>query len=204
MPRKSKVIAVSLDKGVEEEKPKTEAEQMTALVNEVKAEEPTVEMIGEPVLPISEEDEKLVVVKKTRAKRGTSKEPVKESVPEATPTKKPRAKRASRTPPPVETVSVPEVPVVESVSVPEASVSKAKEKVACPGCGKEMSAKTLKYNHVHSCRASKGADANPEPNAQTIPEEVIEQEVQKRIQNNRKAKLDQRRQAFESLIVNAF
>jgi hypothetical protein len=191
MPRRSKIIAVSLDppEPVQEQKEETEAEQLTKLVEEVKDEKPV-------VIDDDKADEEVVVVqKKTRAKRSTSKE--------EKPPKAPRPKRASKATP-VEAEMVPPIePVLPVVEEPVEPVKMKKiiEKATCPDCGKNMSLKTLKYNHVYSCPSKKAEPANTTVN---IPEALIEEEVAKRMTNNRKAKLEARQEKFNKLLVEAF
>ena len=108
---------------------KTDAQEMTELVNEIKVDE-------EPAVTCEVEDNPNPVAKpKSRAKRA-AKKPA-EVEPEV-----PEAKGASP------------LPVVEPVEEPQ-QVEKAEEhddgnwtkvesKVACPDCGKQTSAKTLK------------------------------------------------------------
>ena len=128
MPRKAKVHAVPVEQG-EESKPeglvvagdvevKTEAEQLTDVINEVKAD---AEEVVEPVV-----------------------EPVAE--PKAKPKAKAKAKAKAEPPPEV----TPE-PVVEAAPALVEEAAKA----SCPDCGKQMSAKTLKYSH--KCTTAKVA-----------------------------------------------
>ena len=95
---------------------------------------------------------------------------------------------------------VPQVEYVEPVE--PVKMKKQIEKVACERCGKQVSAKTLKYNHVHSCPKAK--EQSQESPAVNIPEELIEHEIRKRMQKNRQSKLEQRQQKFDQLLVNAF
>ena len=99
MPRKAKITAVPIDaqpdqtlEQVAQEEPKTEAEQMTDVINEVNVSEST----------MSNEDEAEVV----------------------TPKQEPEQKGQD-------------------------------PKVACPDCGKKMTAKTLKYSHGPNCVINK-------------------------------------------------
>jgi ssDNA-binding Zn-finger/Zn-ribbon topoisomerase 1 len=104
--------------------------------------------------------------------------------------------------PPIE----PALPVEEEKPVEPGEPVKMKkvaEKATCPDCGKNMSAKTLKYNHQFVCK-SKKAESEPVNATVNIPEALIEEEVQKRIKNNRQAKLEARQQKFDKLLVEAF
>ena len=135
MPRKAKVQAVPVEQADQREgllvagdvEVKTEAGQLTDVINEVNAD-------ADEVADAPEEVPVLTV-------------PVAEPV-EA----KPKAKRTSKAkakaePPPEVTPS----PVVEEAAPARVEDAKA----SCPDCGKPMSAKTLKYSH--KCVKSKVA-----------------------------------------------
>ena len=166
MPRKAKVHAVPVEQG-EESKPeglsvagdvevKTDAEQLTDVINEVKADaDEVVEPVAEPVV-----------------------EPLVEPV-EAKPKAKPKAKAKAK---PEQPPEVTPPPVVEAAP---ARVEDAK--ASCPDCGKQMSAKTLKYSH--KCTTAKVA-----PVATSRIVEIVEDEVEKRF-NNRRAERTARREA---------
>jgi hypothetical protein len=110
---------------------------------------------------------------------------------------KPKRKAAARKPKvePVEPViEQVEEPVIESPKVEQSKKVKTLELVKCDKCNKEMTKRTLRYDHPKTC---KGAPINREDipvqkrtKAPTkvveptiIPEDVIENEVKKRIQN---------------------
>ena len=128
MPRKAKITAVPIDaqpdqtlEQVDAQEPKTEAEKMTDVINEVNVIEST----------LSNEDESSIQkAPKARAKRVSKKEAV---------------------------MTEPEVEVTSSFDEVQAEVVMPKQepyvepKVACPDCGKKMSAKTLKYSHGPNC-----------------------------------------------------
>ena len=124
MPRKPRITAVPIEheegivlaQGASEEK--TDAEQMTEIINEVKEERP------EP----------------------------QEAVSDAVVEVKPKAKRASRAKPKEEPVV--EVPREEPKEEPK-DEQKNDDKVTCSDCGKQMSAKTLKYSHGPNCNSKK-------------------------------------------------
>jgi hypothetical protein len=134
MQRTSKIVAVPVDEPVVEtveelapEVIKTDAEEMTNVINELNTDD-------QPVA-----------------------EPVAETVAEPKPKRAPRAKAPSRKKvkePEAEVVAVEsslEATTVE-VTVPEVKpAAVVKDKVVCPDCGKEMSAKTLKYSHAPKC-----------------------------------------------------
>ena len=137
MPRKPRITAVPVEQVQPEEglvvarDEKTDAEQMTEILQEVKEE-------------------------------------LREAVPDAPVVVKPKAKRASRAKPPVGVPGTKEEPAKEELKE-EAKEEEPKEepkeeakeehkgddKVGCPDCGKQMSAKTLKYSHGPNCSSKK-------------------------------------------------
>jgi len=199
MPRKAKIVAVPVDVSVEQPveeaaapEDKTDAEEMTNVINEIKTvdEQPVAEPVAETVVE----------------------EPVAEPVaePKAKPKRAPRAKAPSR-----KKVKEPEAEVVAVepsldetsvvVAVPEEKpAAVVKEKVACPDCGKEMSAKTLKYSHGPNCVVKKKQAAEQPTEAPTISEEVIEDLVQKRLTNVRQERLAKKQAMMEKLVSSAF
>ena len=173
MPRKAKVQAVPVDPAVEDSQPeglmvarevveeKTDAEQLTDVINEVKAEAtvaPTPEVEVEAEAPVEA---------KPKAKRA------------------PKAKAKAVAP--VEDTPPPVVEVPPAIPVAEAKVEEAK--VACPDCGKQMSAKTLKYSH--KCSTAKAVPA--ETTSRIV--EIVEDEVEKRM-SHRRAERHARREAM--------
>ena len=85
--------------------------------------------------------------------------------------------------------------------------AKASEKVSCPDCGKQMSAKTLKYSHVPHCLVKKQKETHgqPEPVANaTITDEMIEQEIEKRITNRRAGRMVKCQKDLEKPVAGAF
>ena len=129
MPRKPRITAVPVEAPVEEglakawgDEAKTDAQEMTELVNEIKVDE-------EPAVTCEVE-----------------------SAPNPAAKPKARAKRAPKKPFEVEPVDEPEAveepQQVEQAEEPdEGNWTKVERKVACPDSGKQMSAKTLKYSH---------------------------------------------------------
>jgi malonyl CoA-acyl carrier protein transacylase len=173
MPRKAKVHAVPVEQGEElkqeglvvagDVEVKTEAEQLTDVINEVKADaEEVVEPVVEPVL-----------------------EPV-----EAKPKAKPKAQAKAKPEPPPE-VTPP--PVVEAAPARVDDAAKA----ACPDCGKQMSAKTLKYSH--KCTTVKAT-----PVATSRIAEIVEDEVTKHLTNRRAERMAHREAVVEKLMQSAF
>jgi len=177
MPRKAKVQAVPVeqaDQGVEDQRGgvevKTEAEQLTDVINEVKA----------------EVEEAVVLTQKVADQR----EPVVEPVVEPKPKAKPKAKAKAKAVPPHEVM--PEPVVVEAAPAVD-EVAKA----SCPDCGKQMSAKTLKYSH--KCTTAKVA---PVVTSRIV--EIVEDEVEKRFYNRRAERAARREAVVEKLMLSAF
>jgi len=212
MPRKSKITAVPVDQpeglivASTQEDEKTDAQEMTDIINEVKSDEaPNVDV---PQASLEPETSSRTPVVKAKPKRAS------------------RAK-AKALPEPVVEVHQPTLDeVVAEVELPkeEPKDAKAVEKVTCPDCGKQMSAKTLKYSHVPNCLAKKNQlrsdwsdavqvareakDAGAHGNVvdffsalDQVPEDVLEQKYVERKASSRLAK---REKALEKLINNAF
>ena len=201
MPRKAKIVAVPVDAPVEETveqvaapEDKTDAEEMTSVIQEIKT-------VAEPVA-----------------------EPVAETAAEPKPKRAPRGRAPSRKRVKELDAEVVDVePTLEETAVEvtlpeEKPAAVVKDKVACPDCGKEMSAKTLKYSHAPNCVIKKKQSDeqpaavvpdrrrdSPEGN---ISEELIEELVQKRwdnVSNNlRRERLARKQAMVEKLIAGAF
>jgi hypothetical protein len=87
-------------------------------------------------------------------------------------------------------------------------------KVACPDCGKQMSAKTLKYSHVPNCTAKKaaaGAAETQSPREEArksfrdqVTDDMIEYEIEQRLTNRRAERAVRRQAMVDKLIANAF
>ena len=178
--RQSEIIAIPVGQEEEvasggDEEVKTEAQEMTEIINEVNVEpdEQTVE------------ETQFVEVSKPKAKA--------------------RAKKAPTKPPefvePVVEVSTSLDEVVADVHLPTADELKMETKVSCPDCGKQMSAKTLRYSHGPNCVARKPKQCDFDPN---VTEEVIENGVQKRLHNSRAQRPGRRQETVEKLTQNAF
>ena len=132
----SKIIEVSLDNtslSFEDNEPETEAQEMDKVIDEIKT-EPQPEPQPEPELQSIQEEPKAKAKSKPRAK--------------------PKAKLVKPVEPvePVEEVK-PEPELQSIQEEPKAKAKKKAELVECPDCKKQLSAKTLKYNHVHNCPA---------------------------------------------------
>ena len=193
---------------MDDDEVKNDVQHMTDIINEVNA----------PVITHSVEDKKegLCMVQL---------ESVQEEDQIETPivVTKAKAKRASKAKPAV--VVEPEVEVTASLDEVEAVITlplpeelKVDTKVACPDCGKQMSAKTLKYSHGPNCLVKKQkqgvftqkvADQRDDEVAReqidkSVFEEVIEHEVQKRLHNTRACRAVHRQEMVEKLMQNAF
>ena len=95
------------------------------------------------------------------------------------------------------------------VAVPEEKpAAVVKDKVACPDCGKETSAKTLKYSHAPNCVIKKKQRDEQPVAAPAVSEELIEELVQKRhdnVTNNlRQQRLERKQAMMDKLISGAF
>jgi hypothetical protein len=130
MARKPRITAVPVEQVQPEEglmvardvpDEKTDAEQMTEIIQEVKEE------------PNAEEQ--------------------KEAVSDTHVVAKPKAKRASRAKPKEEPVKEAEKEEPKKEELKEEP--KGEDKVECSDCGKQMSAKTLKYSHGPNCSSKK-------------------------------------------------
>ena len=194
MPRKSKITAVPVtDHDVEglvrawgDDEENNDAEQMTDIINEVKViEEPTDAL---PQAPQVEAEAPIVEAPKAKAKRASRAKPKEE----------PQVDTNSSLD---ETQVVVTIPTQEEEAKTEA---KTDAKVSCPDCGKQMSAKTLKYSHVPNCPAKKQQQSPRELPASSIMEEVIENEVQKRMNNKRAERAARREEMVQKLMQNAF
>ena len=96
------------------------------------------------------------------------------------------------------------VEVQPEVESPKEEV-KEDAKVACPDCGKKMSAKTLKYSHGANCATKKppretSVSDNDNGVVQRVTDEMIEDEVQRRM-NSRRSDRAVRREAMVSKLV---
>ena len=184
MPRKPRITAVPVDAQEEEglarawpEEAKTDAEQMTDIINEVK-------VVDEPDNLLALADEPAVPVEKPKAKRA------------------PRQAKAKVVPQVVEVQPTLEE-VTAEVELPSDS-AKADAKQSCPDCGKQMTAKTLKYSH--SCPAKKQAQPERAPERQTADpaEELMEWQVQRCISSRRAERAARREEMVSKLMQNAF
>ena len=206
MPRKSKVTAVPVSEHPEEglarawgdNEGKTDAEQMTDIINVVSVSKEPDDALPEAPLVEAEAP----VAPKAKASRAPKKAPVsvEPEVDVTIPTQEDEAK----------TVLTQQVTDQREAKTEAKTEAKSESKVSCPDCGKQMSAKTLKYSHVPNCVAKKQNDALPKaPPSQarqreSVMEEVIENEVQKRLQNRRSERAARREEMVQKLMQNAF
>jgi hypothetical protein len=140
---------------------KTDAEQMTEILQEVK-EEPKV-AVSDAVVEV-----------------------------------KPKAKRASRAKPKEEPVL--EEPKEEPKEEVKEEV-KIDDKVACPDCGKQMSAKTLKYSHVANCTSKKQNTKRVITQGDDDKEAITEAMIEHHIRTRSRAERATRREAMMNKLV---
>ena len=199
MGRKAKIVAVSIDKEEEvapqvDEEVKTEAQLMTEIINEVNAPEGLC-LVQEEEVPaapslagmqpvVEDQGETPVVVAKAKAKRVSKAKPIVTAAP-------------------VEHEVV-DAEVVEPVVVEP----KVDAKVACPDCGKQMSAKTLKYSHGPNCSSKKQKQGDEEESTKT---DIVRNPLTEAILDNwketrctRAARAVRRQEMVDRLIQNAF
>ena len=176
----------------------------------------------QPVLTLSASDQReegLVVAmdEKTDAEQMTEilqevKEEPKVAVSDAVVEVKPKAKRASRAKPkeePRKEEPLEVEPIEEQILTPEPKEeARIDDKVACPDCGKQMSAKTLKYSHVANCVTKKQKTKTEKTDEQQYPtqvgeitEELIEHHIRTR---SRAARALRRETMMNNLVQSAF
>ena len=192
MLRKARITAVPVEQeqqGVSEDtvEQKTDAEQMTDIINEVNT---TPESDAPPL--------------------NAEEEVAAESLPDGGQTKakpKARAKRAPSRGPSVrlkhnviEPEPEPEPEVQAELPVEEVKVD---AKVECPDCGKMMSQKTLRYSHGPNCVAKK-QKTTTEDNLQSASDDWVEHEVQRRLYGRREERATRREAMVAKLVQNAF
>ena len=187
MPKKKNVVSLSDIKAAEEDTVESNNDERNQITEAIKEEE----SLNPPVVdqPIEEV--------KTKPKR------------------KPAAKKAKV----IEEESVVVEPVLEPVvEVKEEPAKKVKtlELVKCEKCSKEMTKRTLRYDHDKTCKGApikredipvqKRAKKTNSPKQQQtlpqtiIPEHIIEQEIKKRIQSSLQDRVQQRMKLKEERI----
>jgi Zn finger protein HypA/HybF involved in hydrogenase expression len=193
MPRKTKITAIPVEAPEEglarawTEEAQTDAQHMTDIINEIKVADTEVKPeVEQP----AEEQRVEVKPKRTRSTKAKTVEPQIEVTP-----------------------AIEEVQV--EVELPQEDVKAEPAKVTCPDCGKQMSAKTLKYSHVPNCTARKaaaGAAETQSPREEArkslrdqATDDMLHYEIDQRLLMNRRAERATRRQAMvDKLIANAF
>jgi predicted RNA-binding Zn-ribbon protein involved in translation (DUF1610 family) len=186
MPRKTKVTAIPVeapDEGLVRALPtdddKTDAQQMTDVINEVR------DSVDEQPLNMVEP----------------------EPVVEAAPKKKRAAPKKAKAPEPEVKVESTINETTVEVQMP-AERAKRDAKVSCPDCGKQVSSKTLKYSHVPNCTAKKQTMTPREEvvrdDRRVVQEDMIEYEVQQRLTNRRAERAERRQEMVNKLMQNAF
>ena len=167
MPRKPRITAVPVEQVQPDEglvvasNEKTDAEQMTEILQEVQQE---------------------------------PKEEPKETVSAAPVVVKPKAKRASRAKPKEEPGK--EEQKEEAKEEPKEE-HKGDDKVGCPDCGKQLSAKTLKYSHGPNCSSKKpktNTDKKEEQRPTIQREEITEELIERHIRTRQRAERATRRE----------
>jgi hypothetical protein len=116
----------------------------------------------------------------------------KEAVSDAPVVAKPKAKRASRAKPkeePAKEEPAKEEQKEEPKKEEPKEEPKGEDKVDCPDCGKQMSAKTLKYSHGPNCSSKKpnkkADERQPTIQREEITEELIEHHIRTRTRADR-------------------
>ena len=181
MPRKAKITAVPIEQPVQEQASVVEA----ISDNKTDASDVIHEVNVQDQIQQSEVEQPV--------------EPVEQKTPQA------KAKRAP-------TKRVPAAAAIdEAQAETTAPKEEAKEdvKVACPDCGKKMSVKTLKYSHGPNCVAKKPSQESSvsdhiQSAVQSVTEEMIESEVQRRIDSKRTERGARREAMVNKLMQEAF
>ena len=194
MARKAKITAIPINKEEEvaqqvDEEVKTEAQLMTEIINEVNAPEGLCLVQDEEVPVIEDQVETPVVVAKAKAKRVSKAKPIVTAAP-------------------VEHEVVDAEVVDAEVVEPVVVEPKVDAKVACPDCGKQMSAKTLKYSHGPNCSSKKQKQGDEEESTKT---DIVRNPLTEAILDNwketrctRLARAVRRQEMVDRLIQNAF
>ena len=114
---------------------------------------------------------------------------------------KPKAKRAPRAKAKAEPEAVP----FEAPDEPQEAERRAvADKVECPDCGEQMSSKTLRYSHAPNCAAKKKRQEEHQDVTPSVTDDMIENEVHKRLTNFREERVARKQKAIQNLIANAF
>ena len=191
MPRKAKITAVPVEQVfthmvADQMELKTDAEQMTDIIKEVN----TAPQSDATLLNAEEE---VVEQPKARAKRSPSRGP---SV-------RLKHKVIEPEPEPVLTLQVSDQREPEVQAELPVEQVKVEAKVECPDCGKMMSQKTLRYSHGPNCVAKK-EKPQQEDNTQSVSDDWVEHEVQRRLYGRREERATRREAMVAKLVQNAF
>ena len=191
MPRKAKITAVPVEQVfthmvADQMELKTDAEQMTDIIKEVN----TAPQSDATLLNAEEE---VVEQPKARAKRSPSRGP---SV-------RLKHKVIEPEPEPVLTLQVSDQREPEVQAELPVEQVKVEAKVECPDCGKMMSQKTLRYSHGPNCVAKK-EKPQQEDNTQSVSDDWVEHEVQRRLYGRREERATRREAMVAKLIQSAF
>ncbi len=166
---------------------------------------------------IKKEEESNNIIVKEKPKRSKK---VKE---ETNITEKPkRSKKVIKTEIPVETeIEIEEEvkpieeekPIVEEKPKKETK-TKVVELIKCPDCGKDVNKKTLRYSHQKTCNKGVPREDIPVKRRATeekkkeevinITKDVIEEEINKRINNQREIKIKQKEEKIKKLASKIF
>ena len=209
MGRKAKITAVPIDQEeeiaqqVDDDEVKNDAQHMTDIINEVNAPlvtEQEEDQIDTPAAP-SLAGMQPVVVAKAKAKRASKAKPAAPSLAGMQP--------VVVVEPEVEvTASLDEVEAVITLPLPEEL--KVDTKVACPDCGKQMSAKTLKYSHGPNC-SSKKQKTNTDQKEEESQPNIVRNPLTEALLDHwkeqkctRAARAVRRQEMVEKLMQNAF
>ena len=149
-------------------------------------------------------DEKTDAEQMTEILQEVKEEP-KVAVSEAVVEVKPKAKRASRAKPKEQPIK--EEPKEEPKEEAKEE-HKGDDKVGCPDCGKQMSAKTLKYSHGPNCSSKKpktNTDKKEEQRPTIQREEITEELIERHIRTRQRAERATRREMMlNNLMQTAF
>ena len=168
------------------------------------------------MVAIDAPDEKTDAEQMTEIIKEVQDEP-KEAVPDAPVVAKAKAKRASRAKPKEEPIiEEPKEDPIRALKVADQKEEEPKEepksdeKVACPDCGRQMSAKTLKYSHGPNCSRKKQTQKTEvltlsgTNQREFATEDLIEHHLRPRIPNTRADRATRREAMMSKLIQTAF
>ena len=186
MPKKSRISAVPVDAPntdapIDQEEPKTEAQEMSEVINQINSEPE--------------------VVAEAKPKKKTSRSKPKA---EATNDTQESSSSSAELPPEQHDPVQPPADAPSSMLHPGAAVRSA---VVCEFCGKSMTAKSFKYSHVFTCKSKPKEE--PKSDSALVAEvnkreELLYQAMCNRMANAREAKARHKEERMNKLLVNAF